>query len=66
MANVTVSKLSDGTNIGYFASQSYFECSTSSSVAAKVATSPDNVAFTNISLVRGTTVHVKFKYRNGK
>lgn len=64
MSNVTISKLSDGTNIGYIAPQSYFECSTAAATAAKTATSPDSVVFSNISLSRGTTVFVKFTNEN--
>lgn len=64
MSNVSVSKLSDGTNIGYIASQSYFECSTAASTAAKEATSPNNVTFTDTSLLPGVTVHVKFTNTN--
>lgn len=64
MSNVTISKFSDGTNTGYIASQAYFECSTQADTAAKVATSPDSVGFSNTSRVRGTTVHVKFTNTN--
>lgn len=60
MANVTISKFSDGTNTGYIASQAYFECSTGAFTAAKVATSPDSIAFSDTSLIRGVTVQVKF------
>lgn len=64
MANVTISKFSDGTNTGYIAPQSYFECSTAAATAAKTATSPDSVGFSNTSLSRGTTVFVKFTNEN--
>ena len=64
MANVTISKFSDGTNTGYIASQAYFSCSTPAGTAAKVATSPDGITFTDTSLVMGVTVHVYFAYAN--
>lgn len=64
MSNVSVSKLSDGSTVGYIASQSYFECSTAAATATKEATSPNNVTFSDTSLVAGVTVHVKFTYTN--
>ena len=64
MSNVTISKFSDGTNTGYIAPQAYFTCSTAANTAAKVATSPSSVVFSDTSLVTGVTVWVKFTYGN--
>ena len=64
MSNVTISKFSDGTNIGYIAPQAYFVSTSLADASAKTATSADSIAFTNTSLVSGVTVWVKFTYPN--
>lgn len=64
MSNVSVSKFSDGSNVGYITSQSFFKCDTADNTAAKVATSLDSVVFSDTSLVRGVSVHVYFTNGN--
>lgn len=64
MSNVSISKFSDGTNVGYVTPLAYFECTTAANTAAKVATSPNSVAFTDTSLVAGVTVFIHFTNTN--
>lgn len=56
MPNFTISKLTNGQEIGYFASQAFFECSTAADIANKIATSPNNAMFSNANLTKGINV----------
>lgn len=64
----TIAKITAGGGTHYIASSAYCICTTAAATAAKVANligdQADNASTAAFTLIKGTTVHVKFTYGN--